>query len=323
MRAPVRAPVRSLMLALVIMLASALPAEAQAAAARLGAGVYVQLGDNGEISRDNGGEIANRGLLIGRRSVLVIDTGGSRRAGQNQLTALRTLSAKPVTAAVLTHAGPDFIFGAAAFQDAGVPIWSSVGTAALMQARCSRCLQQSIATLGAGWMRGTRVVEPDMQVAADLVIDLGDRVVDLMHFAAAGSPGDLAVFDRNSGTLFAGGLIMDRRIPNLRDADLDGWLFALERLDRAPVAQVVPGYGAVGSSTLIRRMQAYLQALDQAVRLHYERGDSLIETMQHCELPEFSAWQGYSTRHAQNVLYRYRQLETADLHAPDPPPPDR
>lgn len=310
-----RRPLLHRALALVLMIMPLLCSGAASDATRLSPGVHVQLGDNGEISRENHGELANRGLLIGTRSLLVIDTGGSRRSGEAQLAALRALSAKPITATVLTHASPDVIFGAAAFQDARVPIWASTGTAALMKARCQHCLQQSIAALGAAWMRGTRVVEPDMQIAADLVIDLGERVVDLMHFAAASTPGDIAVFDRSSGTLFAGALVLDQRIPNLRDADLDGWLSALQRLDRAPVRTVVPGYGAVGGSELIGRMQAYLQALDLAVREHYAHGDSLIETMQHSELPEFSQWQGYDTRHVQNLLYRYRQLETADLRA--------
>ena len=287
-------------------------------AQRLAPGVHAQVGANEESTPRNRGEIANAGLLIGRRSALVFDTGSSRADGQRYLAALRALTAKPVTAVVLSHADPAFIFGAAAFQDAGIPIWASSGTAVLMAERCEHCLQRAVATLGAGHMRGTRLVVPDMQLAADLPLDLGESVVDILHFRAASAPDDLAAFDRKSGILFAGGLVLAHRIPNLRDADLEAWLAALARLERMPITRIVPGQGAIGGPELIGAMRDYLQDLDRVVRAHYARGDSLIETMADCALPAYADWQGYELRHAQNVSYRYRQLETAELRAGEP-----
>lgn len=275
--------------------------------------VYASLGDNAEITPDNGGRIANNGFIIGTRMVMAIDTGVSFRAGEEILTTIRAVTTKPVAVAVLTHAIQEFIFGARAFQQDGIAVLAHRETAALMQQRCEHCLMLLRQTLGDDAMRDTQVPKPDRLIDASITVDLGQRKVDVIDAGWAGTPGDLAVFDRSTGTLFAGGLVSSARIPNLRDAQLEGWLHALERLRRLPVTRIVPGFGPVSSKAGIDRMLDYLRQLQAETRAHYRAGDSLIETMRRVELPAFRHWQGYDTRHAQNVLYVYRRFEDADF----------
>jgi glyoxylase-like metal-dependent hydrolase (beta-lactamase superfamily II) len=275
--------------------------------------VYARLGDNAEITPSNRGRVANTGFIVGRRGIIAIDTGVSYLAGKDVIAAIAGITPKPVEVAVLTHATQEFIFGAHAFQQDGIAVLAHRKTAALIRQRCEHCLTLLRQMLGDEAMRETQVPTPDRLIDRSTTIDLGQRKVDLLYYGWAGAPGDLAVFDRTSGTLFAGGLVSAQRIPNLRDAQLDGWLKALEQLRKLPVKQVVPGFGPVGDKAEIDRMLEYLRQLQTATKKHYREGDSLIETMRSADLPAFRNWQGYDTRHAQNVLYVYRGLEDADF----------
>ncbi|GAC1624272.1 MAG: hypothetical protein NVS9B10_10120 [Nevskia sp.] len=275
--------------------------------------VYARLGDNTEIAPDNLGRVANTGFIIGTRGVVAVDTGVSFRAGQDLLAAIAGLSTKPVQLAVLTHATQEFIFGARAFQQRGIAVLAQRDTARLMQQRCEHCLTELRRTLGDAAMENTQVPAPERLIEHSATIDAGARKIDLLHYGWASTPGDLAVFDRASGTLFAGGLVLAQRIPNLRDARLQGWIAALQALRKLPLKHLVPGFGPVGGREQIDRMLDYLRQLDAAVRAHYAAGDSLIETMRAVALPAFRDWQGYETRQPQNVLYVYRRLEDADF----------
>lgn len=288
---------------------------------RVADGVYAALGDNGEPAPDNDGRVANQGFIIGSERVLAIDTGTSDAAGRSMLAAIEARVAKPIEAAVLTHAAPEFIFGATAFQRRGIAVLAHRDAAQLMRQRCERCLEKLRMVLGEPAMRDSAVPVPERLIEGSTVIDLGDREVELVAVGWASSPGELAVFDRRTRTLFAAGLVTAARVPNLRDGRIDAWIDALVALRQRPLRHVVPGFGPVGGPQLIDRQLAYLRALRRAVQQRYAAGSSLIETMQSAALPAFRHWQGYELRHAQNVLYVYRQLEDADFRTPSPAAP--
>ena len=58
-------------------------------------------------------------------------------------------------------------------------------------------------------------------------LDLAGRTARVLYFGHSSGPGDIAVFDETSGTLFAGGLLDARRVPDIQDSDLPGWRRAL------------------------------------------------------------------------------------------------
>ncbi len=96
--------------------------------------------------------------------------------------------------------------------------------------------------------------------------------LQLLYFGWAATPGDLAVYDPASGVLFAGGLVSNARIPELRDGKLAGWLLALDRLEEIPAHWVVPAHGPVATPAAIAQTRAYLLALDARVRAGLQLG---------------------------------------------------
>ena len=187
-------------------------------------GVYAMLGSGDAVAPRNHGIVANNGFLVGKRGVVVIDTGASYRYGRAMIEAIRRVTPLPIELVVITHQAPEFVFGAAAFRDAGIPVLAHRRTAELIAARCAICLANLRRTLGEEEMSGSRVTVPDRTVEATTRIDVGERPLELQYFGAAATPGDLAVRDIRTGVLFAGALVSVGRIPELRNASIPGWL---------------------------------------------------------------------------------------------------
>jgi glyoxylase-like metal-dependent hydrolase (beta-lactamase superfamily II) len=277
-------------------------------------GVYVLIGDAGEISPQNRGAVGNAGFIIGDRGVVVVDTGISYRYGKAMLATIAGITPLPVELAIISHPIQEFLFGAAAFQEWNVPILAHEKTAELMRNRCAVCLKNLRRVLGEEEMRGSSVVVPDRLVEQSLRLSVGGRDLDLLHFGWASTPGDLAVFDRASGVLFAGGLVSVGRIPELRDADLRGWISALQQLEKLPIKWVIPGHGPVSTAQQMTQTRNYLTALEAKVRALYKKGVGLTDTIAQAQLPDFASWNLYALIHPQNVQHVYLRLENEDFN---------
>jgi len=295
-----------------LMAVACLAADDALAPRKIAEGVYAFIGEGGEPAAENRGFAANSGFIVGPTGVTVIDTGSSLRHGRRMIEAIARVTSRPVELVIDTHAIQEFIFGNGAFRDARIPILAHRETADLMRVRCSHCLDRLRPVLG-DELRGTTLVLPDRLVDAGGPIRSGGRDLELLYFGWAATPGDLAVLDRASGTLFAGGLAVSGRIPEIRDSDFDGWLQALQRLRGMAVARVVPGFGPVGGPQVLADTEAYLRALDERVRGLYAKNTSLLESVEQAGLPAYASWRLYADSHRRNAQHRYLQLETLDL----------
>jgi glyoxylase-like metal-dependent hydrolase (beta-lactamase superfamily II) len=300
------------LLALALLVACPAHAADELRPQRVADGVYAFVADTGEISTANRGDVGNSGFIVGSTGVVVIDTGISYRHGRRMLAAIGRVTPKPVELVVITHAAQEFLFGNAAFEEHGVSIVAHSETTALMKARCAHCLENLRPVLG-NELDGTRLVLPQRQVSASTTIEAGGRMLELLYLGWASTPGDLAVFDRATGTLFGGGMVALNRIPEIRDCDFEGWTRALDTLWKLQVKQVVPGHGPVSGPEAIRSTADYLRDLDEKVKALYARSSSLLESLDNAALPAYRGWAMYATTHRQNALHRYLQLEIVEL----------
>ena len=273
-------------------------------------GVYMLRGAAGEVGVDNLGRIGNAGFIVGTTGVLAIDTGTSYRHGVALLAAIRRVSDKPVRLAIVTHARQEFLFGATAFRERGIPVHMQQQAAALMQSRCDRCLKTLNQLLGSTAMQGTAMFKPDVEFSQSHAIDaIIGRRVQVLHFGHSSGPGDTAVLDLQSGVLFAGGLLDQLRIPDVQDSDLDGWLRTLQAMRELPIKIIVPGHGPVASAQLIDTTTRYLAQLQTRVMALLQAGAALSEVPDAAALAEFAGWDQYDTIHRRNASMLFVRLE--------------
>jgi glyoxylase-like metal-dependent hydrolase (beta-lactamase superfamily II) len=276
-------------------------------------GVWAFIGTSGEVAPENHGRVANGGFVIGDRSVAVIDTGVSWREGDARLAALRRITRKPISHVIVTRATQEFLFGLAAFATDDVTLLTHEKSAALMRERCEHCLANLRQILGEAEMERTRLVIPQTLFTAGQQIDLGNRRLQLVAPGWASTPGDLFVIDTRTRTLFGGGTLANRHVPDLRDASLDGWLAALDEVERIRPVRIVPGFGPPMTLADVKAQRGYLIALDERVRDLYAISTSLLDAVEAAALPVYDGWAGYAVVHRKNAQARYLQLEVDDL----------
>ena len=283
----------------------------------LAAGVYMLPGSSGEPDAGNLGRVGNAGFIVGRTGVLVIDTGSSYLHGRALLDAIRKVTDRPVRMALITHTKQEFLFGALAFREQGIPIAMHQAAADLMAARCETCLKTLRSTLGEEAMRGTAMFKPDITFtdaqSFDAATPIG-RPIQLLHFGQSSGPGDIAVFDPRSRTLFAGGLLDSKRIPDVIDSDLPRWREALRTLQALPADVIVPGHGPDGGKRMVEQVDRYLDQLATRTRELQRNGVPLSEVPDATPLPEFAAWDQYDTVHRRNAALLYLRYEREQLY---------
>jgi len=280
------------------------------------AGVYMVAGSGGEPDSSNLGRVGNTGFIVGRTGVLAIDTGTSYQHGRALLAAIRSVTDRPLRLVLITHTRQEFLFGAAAFREQGVPIAMQQSAARLMASRCETCLQTLRATLGEEAMRGTTMFTPDRSFVDPLEIDaaaLIGRPIQVLYFGHSSGPGDIAVYDPRTRTLFAGGLLDAQRIPDVIDSDLPRWGEALRSLQALPVDVIVPGHGPSGSKRVITQVERYLDQLTTRVHALLKAGAPLSEVPDSTALPDFASWDQYDTVHCRNAALVYLRYEREQL----------
>lgn len=281
-------------------------------------GVYMLRGLDGEVDEETLGRIGNAGFIVGPRGVVVVDTGVSYRHGQELLAAIASVTSQPVKRVFITHARQEFLFGTAAFRERGIPVAMHARTSRLMTARCDGCLKTLNRVLGEEAMRGTTMFKPDLgfddptEVSAATSAAIG-RPVRVLSYGHSSGPGDIAVLDETTATLFTGGLADHRRVPDVQDADIQGWRRALAELRSLGVRRLVPGHGGVSGPETLSDVQHYLDRLEARL-LELLRADAaLSEVPDAASLPEFEAWDQYAIVHRRNASILFVRMERDEL----------
>lgn len=279
----------------------------------LAPGVFMVRGADGEVGPANRGRTGNAGFIVGPDGVIVIDTGVSYRQAEALMAEVARMTTQPIRLVLVTHARQEFVFGAQAFRDRGIPVHMQRQAAQLMAARCDNCLKTLRRVLGDEEMAKSTMFTPDISFEANRTLSLIGRPVDVIQFGHSSGPGDIVVFDRQSGVLFAGGLMDRGVVPDVQDANIRAWYESLDQLNGLPIRAIVPGHGPAGGPALIGVVQTYLKQLQARMLELLKKGASLSEAAALADLPDYRQWDQYDTIHRRNASIVYLQLERDQL----------
>jgi quinoprotein relay system zinc metallohydrolase 1 len=290
-------------------------------ARRLADGVYVVEGANADFAPANGCNIINTGFIVTGAGVVVINTGPSRRYGEQLRALIARTTTQPVVEVIHLNLHPDYFLGNQAFAD--VPRDATDSTRAGI-AREASAYEDNLYRLCGDWLKGTQALGPDRTLTPG-VKRIGERELETIELAGH-TASDLVLIDRRSGIAFVGGLVFAQRVPTTPHADIGPWLASLQRLEELVARRglrIVPSHGPVRDDAgAIAATARYLRWLDASFRAAAERGLEMNEVIAQPVPEEFRGWAALRTEYVRNVANLYPRYERAALLPTAHPPPE-
>ena len=225
--------------------------------------------------------VPNVGIIVGKKAVLVVDTGmGTRNAETVLREVARVAAGKPIYI-VTTHVHPEHDMGAHAFPKDSKLI-RSMNQVAAIAAGAGMSLVPMFASrseLNAGLLEDAHHRDADILFQGQYTLDLGGLKARIFDMGTNHTLGDTVVLV--DGVLFSGDVAMKPQ-PAFANpsAKISHWLESLDRLQAMKPRTIVPSHGPFGGVEIIQGYRAYLTRIrDRAAELK-KAGKTQDETIQ-------------------------------------------
>jgi glyoxylase-like metal-dependent hydrolase (beta-lactamase superfamily II) len=228
------------------------------------------------------------GVVAGAEGLLVVDTRGGPREADELRADLARLSGLPVRWVVGTHWHFDHTFGNQRFADAAIYGHETVPGVLAERGEEVRAALGRRSPEWAQDMADLVLTPPTRTFASVSVIDLGDRVVELVHPGRGHTDGDVAVRVPDADVVFAGDLVEESGPPAYGDDSFPlEWPSALEVFTGmlTPASAVVPGHGAVVDQAFVTAQFGDVTAVAETIRRLFGEGVPEAEALAAAEWP--------------------------------------
>ena len=230
----------------------------------------------------------NSGVIIGDRSVLVIDAQATPQLARQVIEKIRTVTDKPISHVVLSHYHAVRVLGASAYNAQEI-IMSDKARSMVVERgkedwesefdRFPRLFRGHEEIPGLTW--------PTTTFQNKMSLFLGKRQVDLHFLGRAHTAGDIVIHVPDTNVLFTGDIVEYKSACYCGDAHLRDWPYTLENISKFSAEAIVPGRGdALAEPKKINEAfeltKDFVQSTYNSVsKVAYSGGD-LKEAMQAC-----------------------------------------
>ncbi|BBB24680.1 MBL fold metallo-hydrolase [Amphritea japonica] len=242
---------------------------------QLSENAYVFLGTEDYSANNSYG--ANAGIIIGDKSVLVIDTQISSLRAQEFIQAIREITDKPIRYVLNTHFHSDHTFGNADFSALGATIISHHMADVYMKKWSQKILDNGWSGLTSDQAQGTRITYPDMTFQDKLVIDLGGIKPEIIFHTHSHTQGSVFVHLPKQQIVFAGDVLFNDYHPNMSASDVAGWVKTLDLISALNAKTIVPGHGELSVNKDLTELRSYLLFFDEKAKQFAEMSDDRKE----------------------------------------------
>ncbi|WP_309504933.1 MULTISPECIES: MBL fold metallo-hydrolase [Nocardioides] len=218
-------------------------------------------------------------LVGGSDGLIVVDTHGTAAAAGEVVADVERLGVGRVTGIVNTHAHFDHVLGNATFHSAygEVPVVAH-----------DAAVEELVAWRAAAPAEAAGLVLPDRTFSSAIVLDLGDRAVELVHPGRGHTSGDLVVRVPDADVLLAGDLVEESAAPAYgADSWPMEWPLSLDIVLGLTTggSVVVPGHGAPVDRDFVEEQRNAIGIVAETIRDLAGRGVPLAEALAAGEWP--------------------------------------
>ena len=272
--------------------------------------IYVHFGFQEDANKINKGDISNIGFIVGDKSILVIDTGGTPSIGEALYKKINDISGLPISYVVITHSHPDHYFGTNIFINESIDI--------IGHSKLQRSLDANFEFYKNLQLVNTRdqsvkefknfKITKFVNVDKNLTIDLGNRIVEIKAWPSGHTDNDLSIFDKKTKTLWTENIFI-RRTPSIR-ASVKGWKKNLEETSKMDINLIIPGHGPVKKKNeALKPMLSYFNRLIDNTRKFHKNNLSLSKAIEKFPSENMESWLLYNIYHPSNITKVYTELE--------------
>jgi glyoxylase-like metal-dependent hydrolase (beta-lactamase superfamily II) len=225
--------------------------------------------------------VPNVGIAVGKKAVLVVDTGMGRRNGETVLKEVAKVGAGKPIYIVTTHVHPEHDMGAHVFPRDSKLIRSKAQIEDIAAGAGTKLVPVFAARsdLNQELLADAKHRDADIVFDGHYVLDLGGLNAHIRSMGTNHTHGDTIVLV--DGVLFAGDIVMQPQ-PSFTNptATISHWLASLDALQALKPKKIVPSHGPFGGVEIIEGYRAYLTRIrDRAAELR-KAGKTQDETVQ-------------------------------------------
>jgi glyoxylase-like metal-dependent hydrolase (beta-lactamase superfamily II) len=226
----------------------------------------------GRPTPENKGWNSNSHFVVTEEGVLVFDTGSSELIGQGIISAIKSVTNKPVRWVVNSHSHADHWLGNAAFVDIGAEIISTEPSVATMK-KDGPIDVGAFSRMTKGATGSPRLSYPTLLLAQGEKRNLGGVDVEFIFSNGAHSPGDILMWLPKQKIIFGGDVLSSDWMPIItHHGNMPNLIDTLHAVITMNPAIVLPGHGKPTTVKSVIRDADLLNAVWALVKEGYDDG---------------------------------------------------
>ncbi len=296
-------------LLIILILSISANVNAQLKVEKITNNVYALVGELSQRSPSNLGNNSTHGVIITKNGVILIDSGASYLGAKEIYKTIKTLTNKPITTVINTGGQDHRWLGNDYFKKLGARIIASSKTRSDQIARTDYHMKR-LGTLISSSLKGTKPVYANETFKQKKILDIGGIHIELYHFGAAHTVGDIVVWMPSKKIMFTGDVVFVQRALGTGPAkNVKSWIQVFEKMANFKPEYIIPGHGHVTDLAEAKKdTYDYLVFLHDKVSNIIENDGDISEAVNidQSRFKYLKNFKGISRKNAQNI---FLQLE--------------